>query len=166
MRVVWTALCCYFDDWLYVFPQLRLKLVYGDAIVKEAIPDFTVMDVMSFLRMAVVEDKRHDDELKNSEPQLIAELIALFQANADDTDKKGSLKREAHEPYIMGVRVNGLRFWLYHIDNPNHLLASLASNSAASDVTEVKKLGHEMNGLDFLQPEDRAYHYQDPGHYL
>mmetsp|Transcript_21077 Transcript_21077/g.28980 ORF Transcript_21077/g.28980 Transcript_21077/m.28980 type:complete len:151 (-) Transcript_21077:338-790(-) len=102
MRVVWTALCCYFDDWLYVFPQLHLKLVYGDAIVKEAIPDFTVMDVESVLRMAVVKDKRRDGELEDSEPQLIAALIALFQA---DVGQKGSVKREARELHsIVGLR--------------------------------------------------------------
>ena len=36
---------CFFSDWLFVFPQLRLKLKYGTATVKDAIPDFTVMDV-------------------------------------------------------------------------------------------------------------------------
>jgi len=92
----------FFDDWLYVFPQLHLKLVYGDAIVKEAIPDFTVMDVESVLRMAVVKDKRRDGELEDSEPQLIAALIALFQA---DVGQKGSVKREARELHsIVGLR--------------------------------------------------------------
>ena len=45
---------CFFSDWLFVFPQLTLKLKYGAGIVKEATPDFTVMDVVSFLRMAVM----------------------------------------------------------------------------------------------------------------
>ena len=35
------------------------------------------MHVLSFFRMAIVEDKREQDYVVNSEPQLIAEAIAL-----------------------------------------------------------------------------------------
>lgn len=48
-----------FDNWLYLFPQLRLMLLYGARDVeKDAIPDLTVMDILSFLKMVVVQDKR------------------------------------------------------------------------------------------------------------
>ena len=62
------------------FPQFRLDLNFGST-VKESVADFTIMDVIYFLRMAVIEDKKYAAEFLNSEPQLIAELIALFQAN-------------------------------------------------------------------------------------
>ena len=71
----------FFDGWLYAFPQMKVPLLYGDATLKEATADFTILDVLSFYRMAVIEDKRLQDTIINSEPQLIAEAIALHQAN-------------------------------------------------------------------------------------
>ena len=106
----------FFSDWLFVFPQLRLKLKYGTATVKDAIPDFTVMDVVSFLRMAVMEDKRFDGLSLDSEPQWIAELIAMAQTNSEDGAKNAAESKGVTVPHnIIGVRVNGLRFWLYRV---------------------------------------------------
>jgi len=62
----------FFDNWLYAFPQMRIPLMYGN-IKKWTIADFAIIDVLSYYRMAVVEDKRFDDQSRNSEPQLIAE---------------------------------------------------------------------------------------------
>jgi hypothetical protein len=147
----------FFSDWLFVFPQLRLKLKYGGGIVKEATPDFTVMDVVSFLRMAVMEDKRLNDTYLNSEPQLVAELIAMAQANAEDeANNYGAEMKGVNAPPIIGVRVNGLRFWFYRVDNTNNLLNAMASNSSASEATKIKKLvGEDKNGLNFLVSADR-----------
>ena len=39
------------DGWSHVFPQLRLSLTYGEkpnSVEKDAIADFTIMDVVSF----------------------------------------------------------------------------------------------------------------------
>lgn len=68
--------------WLYIFPQLYLPLTFSNTIEREAIPDFTILDVVSFLRMSVIEDKSVDNVLVNSEPQMIAEAIAAYQQNA------------------------------------------------------------------------------------
>ena len=107
---------CFFSDWLFVFPQLRLKLKNGTATVKDAIPDFTVMDVGSFLRMAVMEDKRFDGLSLDSEPQWIAELIAMAQANSEDGAKNAAESKGVTVPHnIIGVCVNGLRFRLYRV---------------------------------------------------
>jgi hypothetical protein len=143
----------FYDEWLYVFPQLRLKLLYGRVTEKDAIPDFTVMDVVSFLRMTVVEDKNYDSNNVNGEPQLIAELIAMLQTNAiEGIEESEAVKQQPK--LIFGVRVNRLRFWFYFIDNPNHLLTAMANNSIASEVTRVSKLGGD-NGLDFINKKHR-----------
>ena len=130
----------FFDDWLYVFPQLRLKLIYGGGTVKEAIPDFTVIDVVSFLRMAVMEDKRYNDAIVNSEPQLIAELIAMIQSNLPVGPKVAQLSStetaeiSPEEQPVIGVRVSGLNFHFYRIENSEHLLHAMARNTAANEV--------------------------------
>ena len=146
----------FFSDWLFVFPQLRLKLKYGAGIVKEATADFTVMDVVSFLRMAVMEDKRLNDTYLNSEPQLVAELIAMAQANSEDEAKNnGAQMKGVNAPPIIGVRVNALSFWFYRVDNTINLLNAMASNSSASEATTIKKLGDDTHGLNFLVSADR-----------
>ncbi len=146
----------FFSDWLFVFPQLRLKLKYGAGIVKEATADFTVMDVVSFLRMAVMEDRRLNDTCLNSEPQLVAELIAMAQANSEDEAKNnGAQMKGVNAPPIIGVRVNGLSFWFYRVDNTINLFHAMASNSSASEATTIKKLGDDTHGLNFLVSADR-----------
>lgn len=143
----------FFEEWLFAFPQLRLKLRFG-AVEKQAVPDFVIMDVVSFLRMAVVEDKRLRDELLNSEPQLIAELIALFQAYLVDSQDEGTSQSASQSVPVLGVRVNGLRFFFYHMPDPSKLLASMAAKVAANEFTYVNRLGGN-DGLDFLVREDR-----------
>ena len=134
----------FYDDWLYAFPQRRLKLKYWNKDVCVAVPDFTVMDVVSNVRMAVVEDKNFDYMRVNSEPQLIAELIALLQLSSDST----------HNSAVIGVRVNGLKFWFYRINNPDHLLNAMSSKVTANEQTDVDKLGGS-DGLNFLVLNDR-----------
>jgi hypothetical protein len=153
----------YFDDWLYVFPQLRLKLRYGQGLETQnkclAVADFTAMDVVSNLRMAVVEDKRLvDSQIINSEPQLIAELIALYQAHDFTVEEIGASTATASvtvRPPVVGVRVNGLHFWFYQIDDPQHLLNAMTTKLAANEWTTVSKLGGPL-GLSFLKPDERT----------
>jgi len=66
----------FYDGWLYPFPQLSLPLRYSAATA-----DFAIMHVLSFYCMAVVKDKCVNNDMVNSEPQLIAEAIAMSQAN-------------------------------------------------------------------------------------
>lgn len=67
----------YFTDWLYVLPEFTLPLKYGKTS-EEARADFTVLDIVSFFRMCIIEDKNYDNEFRNSTPQLIAECIAAY----------------------------------------------------------------------------------------
>jgi len=153
----------YFDDLLYVFPQLRLQLRYGQEqktgrrCTAEA--DFTVMDGLSNSRMAVVVDERLvDSQNSNSEPQLIAELIALYQAHDFTVEKKGASTTTASvtvRPPVVGVRVNGFHFCFYQIDDPQHLLNAMTTKLAANEWTTVSKLGGPL-GLSFLKPDERT----------
>ena len=48
------------DNWLYISPQLHLKLRSNErSIMSKA--DFTLMDITSFYRVVVVEDKKTDE---------------------------------------------------------------------------------------------------------
>src|SRR5262249_39750055 len=68
-------------NWLYIAPQLKLYLNYSETAA-EARADFAILDVASFFRVAVVEDKSEMNPKGGGEPQMIAELIAAMQANA------------------------------------------------------------------------------------
>jgi len=133
----------FFDDWLFVFPKRRLTLTYGRSEnICTAVPDFTIMDVVSNARMAVIEDKSVDNVYVNSEPQLIAELIALLQLDACICP-------------VIGVRVSGLKFWFYRIENPKLLLSAMSSKVGVDEETTVEKLGGS-DGFNFLDFEDRT----------
>ena len=68
------------------FPRFPMDLRFGDTS-KQAIPVITVMDVLSFMRTIVMEDKKSNAMLYlNSEPQLIADLIAMPQRNSRETN--------------------------------------------------------------------------------
>jgi len=60
----------YYDGMLFPVQQLRLKLKFGPHDEKLSIADFTIMDLLAFYRMAVVEDKSRDNQKVNSLPQL------------------------------------------------------------------------------------------------
>ena len=77
-----------------------------------------------------------------SEPQLIAELIALLQLDADICP-------------VIGVRVSGLKFWFYRIENPKVLLSAMSSKVGVDEETIVEKLGGS-DGFNFLDSEDRT----------
>jgi hypothetical protein len=62
----------YYDNSLFAFPQYPHTFQFGTTLCS-AVPDFTIMDNLSFCRMVVVKD--------NSEAQLIAAAIAVYQNN-------------------------------------------------------------------------------------
>eukprot|EP01036_Dinobryon_divergens_P026660 gene26660-35335_t len=85
--------------------RLRLMLLYGARDVeKDAIPDLTVMDIL-------LEDGCGAGQ---AEPQLMANLIALFQTNLVGEAAVQRLGLDKKKLIIFGVRVNGLtsRFYL------------------------------------------------------
>jgi hypothetical protein len=146
----------FFDGWTYAFPQMKTILTFGRG-VKEATADFTVLDVLSFYRMAIIEDKRFQDPVLNSEPQLVAESIALHQANNGMSKKRrrsyaGSSSTAAACPSsypiegsdadgnIFGVRVNGLEFYFYIIPVSETVLTAMSVMSASTSDTTFFKL--------------------------
>ncbi len=149
----------FFDEWLYLFPQFEMDLTYGSDVKATSKPDFTVMDVLTFLRVAVVEDKRvQGQDLIDSEPQLIAELISIHQNN---THKKIELKRkkdeveDVEEPLI-GIRVNGLKFFFYFFRMTKSLAEAMRRSQSSVEVTLVSRFaGIADHGLDFCVPEQR-----------
>jgi hypothetical protein len=78
----------FYDNRLFAFPQLPHHIYFGNQS-KLAIPDFTIMDILSYFRIAVIEDKSDSDKNQNRiEAQLIAETIAIYQQR--DKDRKRS----------------------------------------------------------------------------
>jgi hypothetical protein len=163
----------FFDGWTYAFPQMKVSLTYGDA-TKEATADFTILDVLSFYRMAIIEDKRFQDHVVNSEPQLIAESIALHQANSGISKKRrrssrGSSSAEVSsssshvegcgaDGNIFGVRVNGLDFYFYLIPVSKTVLSAMSNNSATTTSTIVFKLAQTNSStcsFDWMEESDR-----------
>jgi hypothetical protein len=88
----------YCDGWLNVLPELHLDLTYGTKNSLHAAtvrPDLTVLDLISFFRMCVIEDKsiisdeydgkdkteNEEEEVSTALPQVIAEAIACLQQN-------------------------------------------------------------------------------------
>ena len=180
----------YDDDWLLVREQHELKLRFGKTL-KTSKADFIVKDLLSFFRMAVVEDKSYNGDI-DSFPQLVADLIAVHQANvvqesiepvakkqkvgAKGKDNKSETKDDAEavaggdaedaaktvtegkadevpEP-IVGVRVNGLRFWFFLIYIGRAIDNAMENLCTALSTTEVFKIGDE-NGFDFCKSGDR-----------
>jgi hypothetical protein len=149
----------FFDGWMYAFPQMKVSLTYGTGVLKEATADFTVLDVLSIYRMAIIEDKRFQDHVLNSEPQLIAESIALHQANSGMSKKRrrssrGSSSAEVcsssspvegsdADGNIFGVRVNGLDFYFYLIPVYDTVLTAMSVMSATTTDTIVFKLAKQ-----------------------
>ena len=156
------------DDWLYVFPQMNLPLKYGEIKAKTmAKADFVVMHVLSFFRMAVVEDKRQQDHMVNSEPQLIAEAIALSQANSESKSRKrpvseintatsSSSDGTEDRDVLFGVRVNGLRFYFYVIPVSDAILKAMKTKRVAESETDVLCLYDGGNYFDWGVAERRS----------
>jgi hypothetical protein len=61
------------EGMLYIAPQMRIKLTFG-AVEKMATADVTVIDMLTYARIAVIEDKNWDEMQKNTDstPQLVA----------------------------------------------------------------------------------------------
>jgi hypothetical protein len=169
----------YYDGRLFAFPQFPMDLRFGDTR-KQAIPDITVMDVLSFMRMIVVEDKKSNAmRFVNSEPQLIAELIAMHQRN--NWEKNVSKKRGWTEPEkekveekqeeqesnqesesfqdllksedgLVGIRVTGTSFCIYVMRVSEHVLNAMNCQTQAVNDTYVQRIGP----LDFKNENDRG----------
>jgi len=148
----------YYEDWLFPMQQLRLPLIFGNARC-ESIADFTIFDVLSFYRMAVVEDKSVDQVRQNSLFQLIAEAIAMHQRNNEvqlaSKRRKTSAMDSNDMPGVIGVRVSGFRFWFYIIPITEAITEAMETQISPSTVSDIYRLGGN-DGYDFLSPDARA----------
>lgn len=140
------------SEWLYIFPQFPSLLRYGDE-TRDSIADFTVMDVVSFLRAVVLEDKSVDVEGKpidHSESQIIAEAIAIHQSNQVLKSKGGGGKSKkarsetssesSEMTDVVGLRFDGFNIHFYLIPYSLPVLEAMASKREAVECTTVKKL--------------------------
>lgn len=140
------------DGSLYVAPQMRFNLCYGDT-TKQAVPDMTVIDLLSYARISVLEDKNWDSKL-NSEPQLVAEGIAIKQQNSGQKRKRSGENAELDEETVFGVRVTGARFHFYALPISSAIQSALSSKIEAVTETTMFRYGSE-SGLNFMLKEDR-----------
>ena len=146
----------FFEETLYPFPQLKMKLFFNHTVTRDAKADFTIMDVLSFYRIAVFEEK-NISELSNSEPQLIAEGIALQQMNLRMFNPSSSHGKVSYEMMdaTYAIRVHGYYFYFYLIPVSPAILNAMDTGSSATDTTEVLKVGDDC-GLNLLDPDDRS----------
>ena len=77
---------------LYAAPQMRINLSFRET-EKMATADVTVIDLLSYARIGVVEDKNWEEMMlkKDSTAQLVAEGIAIVQRN----EAVGGRKRDS-----------------------------------------------------------------------
>jgi hypothetical protein len=145
------------DNWLYIFPQLPLKLRSNrHSIISKA--DFTLMDIISFYRAVVVEDKKIDErDLSSAEAQLVAEAVSAQQSNVVKENSRPSKRSRSppktDENTIMGILVCGFHFTFYRIPYSQPLIDSVLNEVVASETTIVQRCHN--GGYDFRIAEER-----------
>ena len=145
------------DNWLYIFPQLPLKLRSNKRNITSK-ADFTLMDIISFYRAVVVEDKLTDErDSSGAEAQLVAEAVSAQQSNvvrelSRPTKRRRSLPT-SDDNTIMGIRVRGFYFTFYRIPYSQPLIDAVLNEVVASETTIVQRCRHK--GYDFRNAGDR-----------
>jgi hypothetical protein len=147
----------FYDDLLFVLPQLRLSIKYGESDKRESKGDFTILDILNFYRMAVIEDKNFQSEDMNSLPQLCAELIALYQHNGETERalkriKLGPKVEDQMKSPLVGIRVNGKYFNFYLFSMSEQIETAMKTQTKANEPTKVYRLG---TGFQFFDKEER-----------
>ena len=145
------------DNWLYIFPQLPLRLK-SKKQSKISKPDFTLMDIISFYRAVVIEDKKSDDrDFSGAEAQLVAEAVSAQQSNVvkdhSHPSKRSRSLPTPDENTIMGIRVCGFYFTFYRIPYSQPLINSVLNEVVASETTIVQRC--RRSGYDFRNAGDR-----------
>ena len=159
----------YEDGMMVAVPQFRLKLPWG-VTVKESIADFTIMDVLSFLKIFIVEDKNLSVMRMDSTPQMFGEAVAVNATNRaihsqEPARKKsavGDFQKPAATPApaqespapLLGVRVNGTRFFFYSITVTERIETAMESRTPPAEETVMYGAG-DGAGYDFLIEKDR-----------
>jgi len=143
---------------LYVFPQMRMNLLYGDQKAM-ATADFTILDLLSFARIVIVEDKNVKEMRRESDstPQLVAEGIALAQYNYAIEQKTKKRKALEELTTIYGIRVTGHFLNFYVLPISSEIQLSMDRGVLAS--TTSKMFRYQTNsqlGLNFLDENERS----------
>lgn len=148
----------FYSGMLYPIPQHSLPLQYGGRVNATAKADFNIIDVLSFCRMVVAEDKNQASIRVNSFPQLMAESISAVQKNLQTLTsckrKWEELDESTADSEILGLRVNGTFFYFYIINVSLPILSAMKFKGPASEYTSMKMVGGS-EGLNFLDPEQR-----------
>ena len=143
---------------LYPVPQHSLPLQYGGEVNATAKADFNIIDVLSFCRMVVAEDKNQASIRVNSFPQLMAESISAVQKNLETATsckrKWEELDESIGDSAMLGLRVNGTFFFFYNINVSRPILSAMKFKGPASEDTSMKMVGGS-EGLNFLDPAQR-----------
>ena len=139
--------CGFSSERLYAFARFPFKIYFGNSTA-DAIPDFTIFDLKSYYRMAVVEDKYSGNSVLdvNVEAQLIAEAIAMAQANVldcndeegIDTPRKRSKINDGFDS-VLGIMVRGTKFSFYVIPISQTILEGMRTCRSVQDSTIVSR---------------------------
>jgi hypothetical protein len=151
------------DGRLYAAPQMRINLRFGDA-VKSATADITVIDLWSYARIGVVEDKSWKEmtSVNDSTAQLVAEGIAITQHNeavkGQKRDAEGNPKAASESSTcsetVYGIRVTGSRFHFYVIQVSPQIHSALKHHAIAAEPTTMYRY-KSVAGLDFMVKKER-----------
>jgi hypothetical protein len=153
------------DGSLYAAPQMRINLLFGET-EKMATTDVTVIDLLSYARIGVVEDKNWEEMMSKSDStaQLVAEGIAITQRNEAVGGKKrdvgGNTKSGTEESQstcsetVYGIRVTGSLFHFYAMNVSPQMHSALRNQTAAATSTTMYRYKSEA-GLDFMVKEER-----------
>lgn len=141
MIVFLLQLCGFYNEQLFAFPQFPFKIHFGD-ITADAKPDFTIFDLKTFYRIAVIEDKSDVNIASDSnvEAQLMAEAIAMTQANrVKSRDGHPSKKQAVGPDKVLGIKIRGSVFTFYVIPVTNAILDAMTVRTSTTLRTTVMK---------------------------
>ena len=145
----------FFSGMLYPIPQHSLPLQYGGNDSATAKSDQNIVDVLSFNRMIVSEDKNLASIKHNSFPQLVAQAISAVQRNMETTTSQKRKWEDLDESStILGMRVNGTFFYFYNVNVSTPILTAMKLKTSPAEGTTMKMVGGS-EGLNFLIPTQR-----------
>lgn len=138
---------------LYAAPQMRINLYFGE-IEKMATADVTIIDLLSYARIGVVEDKNMEEMWvrTDSTAQLVAEGIAISQRNESIRGQNRTVEGESETVY--GIRVTGSLFHFYALQVSPAIHTAMMNQMAAASQTTMYRYKSD-SGLNFMLKDDR-----------
>jgi len=138
-----------------VVPQFKMKLHFGGVEGnndKESIPDFLIMDILSYFKMVIIEDKSYKDDKVDSFPQLFGEILAMIATNKAKAEKLKLDSNSSTEIFFLGVRVNGTIFHFHAVGQCEEIMMCLEMLTEATNTTNTFRL---EDGFDFMVAQHR-----------